>query len=86
MLTPTTSVLGSEPLNHENSQYLISFLPLLPLEPCLGLSRYNRREQEMERYAMSFLGITHTLTQPINHPNYHWPHIQKSSTALRCCP
>lgn len=25
MLTPTTSVLGSEPLNQENSHYLISF-------------------------------------------------------------
>lgn len=26
MLTPTTSVLGMEPLNHQNSQDLISFV------------------------------------------------------------
>lgn len=39
-------------------------LPLLPLEPCLRLSRYNHGQQETESYTMSFLGITraHTLT------------------------
>lgn len=26
MLTPTTSFLGTEPLNHQNLQYLISFV------------------------------------------------------------
>lgn len=26
MLTPTTSVLGTEPLNHQNLQHLISFV------------------------------------------------------------
>lgn len=26
MLTPTTSVLGMEPLNHQNLQHLISFV------------------------------------------------------------
>lgn len=26
MLTPTTSVLGTKPLNHQNLQYLISFV------------------------------------------------------------
>lgn len=32
---------------------------------------------------MSFLGITrshtqHTHSQPINHPNYSWPHVRSS--------
>lgn len=78
MLTPTTSVLGMEPLNHQSLQYLIFFCYRFYLQSsALGFLDTITGSRK-ESYAMSFLGITRTLIQPINHPNYNRPHVRSS--------